>query len=298
MVSGVNQKIIGAIVVGGALVAGAYTLATFGVGKPLPAGAGGAVQAPARVAIKVEDKDQNGVEDWRDSFFMGNPTIVASAGANAPYASPNTQTGKVAISLIQDAIYAKNGGAIAKTKEQVVSDTVSALEADTEATLYDTRDVIIMETWTDADIKTYANTMGQIIINGKNPSSDNEIDVLKDVLQNQKQERIAELTQIAANYEMYRTETKGLPVPRVLLKEHLDLLNTYEALYQDVLAFSKTDTDPLLSLARLRRYPDDAVGISLAFTNMTRALKPYGHLFTTADPATIFSVFDPNYKQP
>ena len=279
-------------------MAGAYTLVNFGVGKPMPANVTGAVAAPARVAIKVEDQDQNGVEDWRDSFFMDNPTIIASAGSNAPYAAPDTQTGQVAISLLQDAIYAKNGGAVGKTKEQVISDTVSALETETEARLYDTRDVIVMETWTDADIKTYANTMGQILINGKNPSADNEIDVLKAVLYKQEQGRIEELKKIAANYEMYRDETKALPVPRPLLKEHLDLLNTYEALYQDVVAFSKTDTDPLVGLARLRRYPDDVVGISLALTNMNTALEPYGALFTTADPGTIFSVFDPNYEQP
>ena len=298
MVSGVNQKIIGAIVVGVALVAGAYTLATFGIGKPMPANVNGAVAVPARVAIPVEDNDQNGVEDWRDSFFMGNPTIVASAGANTPYAAPDTQTGKVAISLIQDAIYAKNGSSFGKTKEQLISDTVSAVEADTEARLYDTRDVIVMETWTDADIKTYANTLGQILLNGKNLTADNEIDVLKDVLDNQAQGRIAELEQIAANYQMYRDETKTLPVPRPFLKSHLDLLNTYEALYLDVAAFSKTDTDPLLALARLRRYPDDAVGLNLALQNMNTVINSYGQLFVSEDPATVFTIFDPKYKQP
>lgn len=298
MVSGVNQKIIGAIVVGGALVAGAYTLATFGVGKPLPAGAGGAVQAPARVAIKVEDKDQNGVEDWRDSFFMEKPVILGSTGVGAEYTYPTTFTGRVGISLVEESIRSKYSVLGTRTNADVANDALSALEAGTKTTLYDTKDITIMETWTDNDIKTYANTMGQIILNGKSPTGERETEVLKDIMLNGKRERIAELHTIAQAYGDYREQSLALPVPKPLAKQHLDLINTYAALEKDVLAFSQTEIDPLLSLTHLQKYPDDAVGLALALRNFSTALDPYTNIFTTADSASIFTIFDPNYQKP
>ena len=295
MVSGVNQKIIGAIVVGGALVAGAYTLATFGVGKAMPANVSGGAVAPERVTIPVEDTDKNGVEDWRDSFFLEGATIISTV-EQTNYTGPQTQTAKVAVSLIEDSIYAKNTGAFGKSKEQVVADAVAQIAENGQAKIYDPSDIIIMETWTDNDIRMYANAMGQILTQAKPPSKDNEIEILKAVMLGQQKERLSEIATIAKGYEMYRDESLKLPVPKPLVKQHLDLINTYEALQQDINAFTYVSSDPLKSMVYLQRYPDDALGLSLALKNMAHSLSPYENLFSSSDPAVIFGYFLNNYQ--
>ena len=295
MVGPTQQKILGACVLGVALVAAAYTLTNFGIGKALPASVG-AVAAPARVAVKVEDKDNNGIEDWRDTFYLAQPAVLSTIGTSSEYTVPTTQTSKVAITLLENSIRAKNSGAFGASREVVVNDALSQLN--TEIPLYGIKDVIVMETWTDSDIKTYANTLAQIILNGKNPAVDGEMAVLRDVVYFQKQERAAELQAIAENYKTYSEQTKDLPVPKPFLKQHLDLLNTYQALHQDVDAFAAVGTDPLRSLVHLRRYTDDATGLALALRNINTSLNDFSSLFTAEDPALIFSMFDPNYTQP
>lgn len=295
MVSGVNQKIIGAIVVGGALVAGAYTLATFGIGKAMPANVSGAAVAPERVTIPVEDKDQNGVEDWRDSFFLEGATIISTV-EQSNYIGPQTQTAKVAVSLIEDSIYAKNTGAFGKSKEQVVADAVAQIAENGQAKIYDPSDIIIMETWTDSDLRMYANAMGQIMTNAKAPSKENEIEILKAVMLGQQKERLSEIAAIARGYEMYRDESLKLPVPKPLVKQHLDLINTYEALHQDIDAFTYVVVDPLQSLVYLQRYPDDSLGLRLALSNIAKSLGSLGVQFEEQDSGLIFGFFLDNYQ--
>jgi hypothetical protein len=65
MLGGENQKVIGACVIGLALVGGAYTIANFGKRVEQPAIAVYSKAMP-RVTVKTEDKDNNGIEDWRD----------------------------------------------------------------------------------------------------------------------------------------------------------------------------------------------------------------------------------------
>lgn len=278
-------------------MAGAYTLATFGVGKAMPANVSGGAVAPERVTIPVEDTDKNGVEDWRDSFFMEQSTVISTVQPSE-YTQPTTQTGKVAISLLEESIRAKHSLLSNRTPQQIASDAVSSLSEESSIKLYDLTDISIMESWTDSDVKTYANAMGQIILSSKNPSGERESEILKDIMLNGRRERYAELQIIMDGYRNYREQTLALPVPKPFVRQHLDLINTYEAMEKDVDAFLQIETDPLLSLTHLQRYPDDIIGLTLALRNFSTSLDPYTNLFTTADAAVVFTIFDPNYTKP
>ena len=52
--------------------------------------------------------------------------------------------------------------------------------------------------------------------------------------------------------------------------------------------------DPAFALLRLKRYEDDATGLSLALENMLIGLVDYSHLFSANDPAMLFIIFSPN----
>lgn len=295
MVGGVNQKILGAIVLGCALVAGAYTLSTFGEGKSLPAGVGQA-SAPDRVAIKVEDKDQNGIEDWRDTFLATEPIFLNTATSS--YELPTTLTGRLSINFFQNYVNARTSGPIGRSNQELIDDTTSRVVTEVTDKIYDTRDVSILETWTDTDIKNYANTMGGILLNSKASPVENELYILKDVVVYGKKERLPELSAIATDYGMYRDESLDTPVPKLFLKQHLDLINVYNALHSDLRAMSVVNVDPVLALMHVKRYEDDALGLAMGLTNMNDELKPYSQLFNEGDPAVFFSTFDPNNARP
>lgn len=292
MFGGANQKIIGACVIGVALVGGAYTIANFGKQTQLPASAQYAVAAP-RTAVKVEDKDNNGIEDWRDEFTLAEPVILSDS-ASSTYVLPTTLTGRLGINLFQSIVSARNAGPFGLSQDEVIEQTTDSAFQEVADRIYSTSDVMVMDTWTDEDIKNYANTMGTIILNSKSKSNQNEVYILKDIVERGKTERKQELKQMAVDYKMYRDESLGVPVPKIFLKQHLDLINVYNALYADIEGMSLSAEDPLLTLVRLKRYEDDALGLGFALKNMNDSLLPYGSLFTQSDPAIIFSSFDPN----
>ncbi|MEK7462057.1 MAG: hypothetical protein AAB618_00575 [Patescibacteria group bacterium] len=286
-----NQRILGAFVIGFSLVAGAYTWVNFG--EPRSSYSLSSQEAaPIRTAIAVTDNDNNGIEDWRDVFTTTEPVIIG--GPAASYTPPTTVTGRLGIGLFEDFVRAKNYGPFGRSQEQVVTDTVNELARETEQVLYGLSDVSILDNANDTDIKNYANIMGGSIIQNSQTGLASELEILSDIIANQKTERLPELALIAGFYKSMRDEALAAPVPSQFTKEHLDLINVYEALYQDVTAMGYSLEDPAVTLLRIRRYQDDVLGLQLALGNMYSTLEPHSALFTANDPATIFSTFNPN----
>ncbi len=296
MLRGQNQKILGAFVIGLALVAGAYIASTFSFPAVAQPVSSKTIQAPLRNAIAVTDEDQNGLEDWRDAFVTADPIVIQAVSEN--YTGPETVTGKLGITFFEDIIRGQNYGPLGRTQEEIISATVNELSQDTNQTLYRTSDVSIMDDWTDEDIRNYGNAMGGILLRNNKSGLDSELVILNDIMTRNKTERIPELEVIASVYKAMRDEALLVPVPSSFLKAHLDLINTYEAIYRDVNAMTLGLADPAVALLRIKRYEEDALGLALALENMYGSLAPHAALFNTTDSTTVFAHFNPNNLSP
>ncbi len=287
--AGQNQRILGSFIVGAALVAGAFLFLRFG--DPIAQHAAVVeTTVPVRAAIPVSDTDQNGIEDWRDAFVTNEPVVLPTASTT--YTPPTTLTGQVGIQFFQDIVRSKYYGPFGQDQSEVVTETVTELARNTEQILYDVRDISVLDTWNEETIKLYANAMGDNIKNNNQTGLEHELLILDDIMRNEKTERLPELSLIAQSYKNMRDGALAIPVPRPLLKEHLDLINTYEAVYQDIEAMTLSLEDPVVALLRIRRYEEDALGLRLALENMYDALSPYANQFSPTDSAQIFSLFD------
>lgn len=295
MLAGLNPKILGSILIGVAVVAGAYTIANFGTPRMSAPAAVIESQAPARVAISVSDKDNNGVEDWRDQLLPESTSVVTLATSSS-YELPTTLTGQMSIELLQNYVQAKNNGPFSNNQD-VVDEAVRTISDAGEQELYDTPDITILEIWTDSDVKNYANTMAGAILSNNVEGTDQEINILQDALVRGNIERIKELKTISDIYKRTLEDSVNIPVPAHFVKYHLDLINSYSAIQQDLEALSSTTNDPALALVRFKRYQDDALGLRLSLENMYLALSPYSDLFSNSDSAIFFSQFSPNNNQ-
>lgn len=297
MEGNINPRVVGACLIGFALIAGAYTLSGFGVTN-LPAQQAAVIgsESTPRAAIAVVDEDQNGIEDWRDEFVDNEAIVLDPITVDEDYERPTTLTGELGINFFESYLRSKTQGSFGRSQEELVADTVNVLASETAHDLYDTPDITIMREWDNADILTYANTVALAITNNNIAGAEGELAVLVDILEKDEVERIAELEALATTYKNMRDETLATPVPAFLAKEHLDLINTYHAIFKDIEAMAITTEDPAFSLLRLKRYQDDAAGLGYALTNMYRALVPYAELVGPEDPALLFAVFSPEFK--
>jgi len=297
MQGNINPRVVGACIIGCALVAGAYTLSNFGNSwfTPTESNLVAATAAAPRVAIAVTDNDGNGIEDWRDEFVTTEPIVIDVP--DVEYIPPDTLTGQMGVSFIESYMRSKTFGPFGRSRDEVVTDTVTVLAQETAHELYDTPDITILNTFTDNDILTYANTIALAIMNNNsNQVAEGELFILYDIMTNDNVDRVGELVTLSEGYRQMRDDTINTPVPAVLAKEHLDLVNTYHAIHKDIEAMVRTIDDPAFALMRLKRYEDDAAGLGFALENMYQALVPYASLVQADDPAMLFVIFSPEYK--
>ncbi len=295
MKGSISPKVTGAAIVGFALVGGAYVISGFGktANTQQVANVTNTTPSVQRVAIEVSDRDGNGIEDWRDEFIIAEPLIIDHS--NSTYEQPDTLTGQTSVELLKQLMEARIYS-LGRTDQQIADNAVESLVEGTEQIFYGVDDVIVLNTWTNEDIVNYGNSMASIIQQYNNPDLNDAATILLDIVRNDNYERIPELEAVADVYKAYRDNSLLVPVPSFLAKEHIDLINTYEAMFIDADALAKLKDDPLASLLRLERYIDDVTGLDLALENMYSALEPHASLFTMEDPAVLFVIFSPDYQ--
>jgi hypothetical protein len=240
----------------------------------------------------VLDNDNNGIEDWRDTFVTTEPINLNRA--TSTYTLPDTLTGQLGIDFMESLLSSRMNGPFGPSDEEVIEDAVNFLETATAHELYDTEDVLIMGQWDDQDVVNYGNTIAGAVLENNLPDLEPELVILLDVMDKNNTERIAELNSLAEAYRLNREAILATPVPAFLLKEHLDLINTFHAVHKDIEAMAAAVDDPIFALLRLKRYEDDAKGLGLAFQNMLAGLMAYSDLFTADDPAMLFALFSPD----
>ncbi len=290
-----NPKIVGAFLVGTALVGGVYVAKNFGqpsTPPPVALTASAADAAPNRVFIPVTDTDTDGLEDWRDQFVQA-PAIALADVDGEDYEAPKTLTKQLGISLMEGLITAKGGGPIVRTQEQVVADLTKQISNTVSAdTIYQLSDITLTTSTSTDDIRLYGNTMASILINESAPGVDSEINLLKEYVEAGEAADPTNLKKIATVYKNYRDKSLATPVPRRFAKQHLDLINVYHAMTKNIEAMTVANEDPLLPLLRIKRYQEDVQGLALALNNLYVAIVPFASVFEQNDPVMLLVNFN------
>jgi hypothetical protein len=291
-----NPKIVGATFVGLVLVGGAYLTSNFGDPNPIyqTASSPAAVETQRRIAIDVEDRDNNGIEDWRDAFVTNEPIVVTQT--TEAYTPPDTLTGKTSIQLLRGLIESKIYAPIAPTPDKVVIETIDNLNASIPTKTFTSRDIKTIENLKTQDVVNYANLVASVVYKYDMRGQDNEVRILQDIVNNEDPDRIPELKAISNIYKNYAEDTLSIPVPPYMAKEHLDLINSYQAVHEDIKGMTSILSDPIQSLAFVQRYMDSTEALRLSLTNIYLSLEPFAEYFEEEDPALLFVLFSPDYQ--
>lgn len=288
---GSNSRVLGAVVLGVALVGAAYLAQNFGTprdSQPARIFSYSVVNEPMpRQAIAVTDTDGDGIEDWREEFLAGEP-VVRTSGTSSVYTPPDTLTGQVGVQLMERYFLSQSSGPLGRDPNEIANQIASGAVAQTREELYSRADITIV-TDTDANIRAYGNALAQALEVNSVATGEHELQLLRRLLQTGDPEAQAKLVALASTTRGYRDDTLPLPVPASLAKPHLDLVNVYNAVYHDMRAFANPDADPLVTLVHVRRHEDDTRALGLALQNMFDALLPHAAVFERDDPAFLFA---------
>lgn len=246
--------------------------------------------------IQVTDSDKDGTSDWEEA--LAKRTLERVRGLpevpeiEAHYEEPTTLTGQFAESFFQEYIGGNIHGTLTEdTQEQFLYDKVATLEAQARDTLFATKDITIGKDNSLSALRDYGNEVAYITYL-YSTVEDNELEMLDQALKLDDETYLERLDPIIESYKHFIEATKKLPVPPALAKEHLDLLNTYKAVYGDIRSMRSAFNDPLLAMIRVKRYQDDINGLYLALVNIYSHIDKEGVIYAEDEPAGALGIIE------
>ena len=273
-VSPSQKRIGGTLLVGAAIVAGAIMIRSVQHNPTSTAAtaADGVVvtSAPTRQALPEPDSNHDGVPDWQEALVETTPLTLSSS--STPYTQPDTLTGQFSQTLMTDILQNKMNGAFGASQAEIASSTSQSLLRKAQDVLLTEKDITISTDTSQAALSRYGELVAQIMNSGTDTSNQNEALILQNAIQHQDEQALHQLDGKIQQYQHFLDATKALAVPASVTKEHLDLLNSYQAILNDIKAMRNAFQDPTLALLRLKRYRDDATGLYNAISNLYTVL--------------------------
>lgn len=286
-----NIRIATSIVFGIVVVLGALYERTFNAGtaqaEVVTDTAEQRAPAPLRTYIQPEDRDGNGTDDWKDEVQLQK---AAEEKVLAQYESvsvdEDTHTVQFTRDFFKDYIIGAAAGEITEeNQEDFINASVTTLEQELQDELYTDDDIVIGGSDLPA-IRTYGNIIAEILFrNAVTSESDAVLNILDRYLTSNNESDLEAFDPIIESYRAYLDETTHAEVPLPLVDAHLDLINTYNAILQDLIAFRNSPNDPLLSVLRASRFEDDALGFQNALLQIFARLHTEGARYEHDEPA-------------
>ena len=281
-----NPRIFGATVVGLMLVIGVYIETQNSI---VPANQIGQLKVgnnpSARSYIKTTDHDGDGVADWRQALRVTDPLELQNVSTST-YVTPETVTDQFAVQLFSKMLESKSYGDFGATPEDIIEEAHQSLVTQAKDILYYEKDIKILSTSSPESGRVYANRVAQITLEFGMPiDTRDEIDILDQAVKENNPDILKELEIITNSHAGTLDALLNTPVPTHLVKEHLDLINVYQALLTDLEAMQTAFDDPIFAILRLKRHQDDMIGLYHAFINVFTVAAETGTRFEVGDIA-------------
>ena len=262
-----QKRIAGAFLIGATLVAGAFFIRQQSIGNAPE----GTLQTATvgRTYIKPIDSNADGVPNWQEEL-LGDEAITLSS-ASSTYEAPTTVTGKFGIRFFENFIRSKMYGVLGDSNEELIEESTKTLIAQAGDELFTGSDISIFETTDPQILRGYGNQVA-FILTSHPTSGDSEAIILQDYMRYKKTERLHDIDPIADAYTTMVKNLLEIQVPAIYKKEHLNILNAVNAVREDIKSMQKVEEDPLYTLLRFKRYPDDVLGMSNAITDLFNTL--------------------------
>ena len=258
-----RTKILTAFLLGFLLVATAFYVSRY---DPL----GFNAQGPAvtsipskRTHIPIQDSDSDGIPDWQAELIDSEPIVLPVASSSYNY--PETLTGQFGIEVFKQVLYAYNDGTLEEKEEAITNAAIATLAEKAKDELYTADDIQTVNGNDTELLKNYGNLIAYIAL--VYPTDiDNEMTVWKDILDTANNERTQDFEPLIEAYTNMTNQMLAASVPTDYVEEHLYLLNSYNALQQDVRGMYQLYTDPTYALVRYKRYENDLASMHNALS--------------------------------
>ncbi len=303
-----SPNLIFAVIIGTALVLGAVT---FNSATERFAGLGSLSQTDTARALpdlqastmreRVDLPQDDGERDiWRQTLVTRDtPTITISERTDDTdaYTPPDTATGRFGVSLLQPMVQSVAGEIDDTAFTEAIDSIADETIAETLPEWYERDDVIVLNTYGDADVKNYFNSLGESLL-GHLPQDDAVIELIQErfIRDNDPSAR-TQLEERKGRYASLRDAVLGTPVPESQLAYHIDFINALHLLQHDFGNLLRYHEDVVIGYIAQTRHQDNVLNLFQTMQNIGSSVLQNIMIFDIfdqeerMDPGLLFTAF-------
>lgn len=286
----ISTRVTGAFIIGIALIALVVTYKSL-TSTQVPPGTLAIVakDAAPRSFIKTSDEDGDGIPDWQETLQRTDPVLITLASTT--YKTSDTLTDQFAVDFFQDMVRSKNYGVFGDNPDELVTHVSEQFKDAATDVFYGAKDIVVDQDTSQAAIRNYANAMAAIVLAGTVPvNTPNQAEIMQQAFATNNPAALAQLDVYIDVFDTMIESFLITPVPSTYVKEHLDLINIYLAINNDMKGMRLAFEDPLLAIVRIKRYQEDASSLYVALLNMQKKTVEDNVVFQQNDPAYAFLI--------
>lgn len=222
---------------------------------------------------KNPDTDGDGVSDGDEVRLGRNPLVpgpgdtttgLTNAGSDIV---DNSKTAQISRDLFSNYLQTKRIGVPvdASVQDQIINRVFSGESPGIQNKEYTLADITISA---NSDFKKYGNDIGLALSRGRAQDNRTELDILRAALAQENRLEIQKLDPIIAGYETILNGVAATQVPRDLIGQHIELLNSLSRVLANIKSFRLIFDDPVVGLAGLSNYYHDVDYMQRSFQNI------------------------------
>lgn len=247
-----------------------------------------------------KDTDEDGTDDGAEVTAGRNPTVKGPDDAistnpgptkatNSTYAPEDaTITGRIGKELFEQYLVKKKNGTL--DENTLIQGLINEQKDTLEPTTYQKKDILVLTTTSKELLRAYGNNLGKVLSSHPAPrGGKNELEIIKTAVDTNNPQILNDLGVIITSYEGVVADMRKVPVPQDVVVEHLELVNSVQAVLEDIRGFQKTFSDPLVGLVSLNKYLDDITTLQNSFTDIDAIFKEEGIVFEQSEYGYLIS---------
>lgn len=223
------------------------------------------------------------VKGPKDLLTDDLPTLVSGQTKNTPVAEADNITTDLAIDFFQHYLELKrtNPNLTTADKDALINQALAQTPIDLKYKTYSLKELNISTNLNEdkSTVITYKENLKQVFASASNPkNTENEIDILTRALQNIATSSLSssELKKLDPIINSYNSIVKGLVLveaPNRLALYHLDLVNAYNRVYQNIKYLRDKFSDPLVLLSVIKDYEDSVLDMATALVTLAEKIE-------------------------
>lgn len=236
--------------------------------------------APPRQPISITDSNNDGVPDWQEALQKTEPLVINTS--STPSTDPDTLTSQFAYSFAEQMLRNQSSGYVIDSSN-LVRQNAEVLLSQAADTVITRNDIVISSDSSLTALRQYGNTLAIILDTYSDDYPENEARILLNAIEQDDAALLAPLEGKEAGYRNYVEKIKALPVPPLLVNEHITLLQSFVAISNDITGMRAAFEDPALTLVRIQRYQRDAESMLNALDAIYDRIEGAGVTWSSSD---------------